>query len=418
MGSLKSLVILALLFSLSLAVFADTSNDASTPKDEVKPSEATDAIGQHQPQAAEAETEANDVVVEPQQRVRCGCINGCCGICPTVVPDHNPRRPWKPKLLMPTLLNLSKGAVVAVDTDVAESAIMDGAATVAHVLKRRLKLLSPNNVADVGTVAAEATLMGSAVLVVPRRWLLKKRRKRKKLSHEWLKSLVILALLFSLSFAVFADSSKDASTHAKDEVKPSEATDAQAAEAVAKDVVAEPQQGWRGGCRYGCCGGWFFGRCNYCCRSPQAEETVETEAVEANVVEPQQGGRGGCRYGCCGSWRYGRCSYCCRSPQAETVETEAVDANVVEPQQGGRGGCRYGCCGSWRYGRCSYCCRSPQTETVETEAVDANVVEPQQGGRGGCRYGCCGSWRYGRCSYCCRGAQAESEGQKKEEAKP
>ncbi|CAN6830427.1 BnaC04g01780D [Brassica napus] len=81
MGSLKSLVILALLFSLSLAVFADTSNDASTPKDEVKPSEATDAIGQHQPQAAEAETEANDVVVEPQQRVRCGCINGCCGIC-------------------------------------------------------------------------------------------------------------------------------------------------------------------------------------------------------------------------------------------------------------------------------------------------------------------------------------------------
>ena len=103
----------------------------------------------------------------------------------TVVPDNNPRRPWKPKLLMPTLLNLSKGAVVAVDTDVAESAVMDGAATVAHVLKRRLKLLSPNNVADVGTVAAVATLMGSAVFVVPRRWLLKKRRKRKKLSHEW-----------------------------------------------------------------------------------------------------------------------------------------------------------------------------------------------------------------------------------------
>ncbi|RID61037.1 hypothetical protein BRARA_E00214 [Brassica rapa] len=87
-----------------------------------------------------------------------------------------------------------------------------------------------------------------------------------------LKSLVILALLFSLSFAVFADSSKDASTHAKDEVKPSEATDAQAAEAVAKDVVAEPQQGrWPGGCRYGCCGSWRYGRCSYCCRGAQAE---------------------------------------------------------------------------------------------------------------------------------------------------
>ncbi|KAJ0242850.1 hypothetical protein HA466_0201170 [Hirschfeldia incana] len=82
MGSLKPLVVLALLFSLSLAVYADTSNDASThPKDEIKPSEATDAIGQRQPQAAEAETEANDVVVVPQQRVRCGCIYGCCGTC-------------------------------------------------------------------------------------------------------------------------------------------------------------------------------------------------------------------------------------------------------------------------------------------------------------------------------------------------
>lgn len=68
---------------------------------------------------------------------------------------------------------------------------------------------------------------------------------------------------------------------AKDEVKPSEATDA-----------IEPQQrcgGGRCGCPYGCCG-WRYGRCIYCCRRPQAVESLEAEAVEANGVEPQQRG--------------------------------------------------------------------------------------------------------------------------------
>ncbi|CAH2058558.1 unnamed protein product [Thlaspi arvense] len=220
-----------------------------------------------------------------------------------------------------------------------------------------------------------------------------------------LKSLALLALLFSLSLAVFADTSNDA-THAKDEVKPSEATD-----------TIEPQQ--RGGCRYGCCGSYAFGRCSACCSRPQNAEAepeaeaeskevvvepqhaVEANAVEDNAVEPQQRGGGGCRYGCCG-WRGGRCAYCCRSPQAETEE--AVEA--VEPQQRGGGGCRYGCCG-WRGRRCTYCCRSPQAETETEEAVEA--VEPQQGwGGGGCRYGCCG-WRGRRCTYCCRSPQAETE---------
>ncbi|KAF3579736.1 hypothetical protein DY000_02035779 [Brassica cretica] len=136
-----------------------------------------------------------------------------------------------------------------------------------------------------------------------------------------LKSLALLALLFSLSLAVFADTSNDA---VKEEVKPSEATDAiapqqrgcsrpQAAEAKteASDVVVEPEQRGRGGCRYGCCGSYAFGRCSACCSKAQAEEAMKTEAVEENAVEPQQRG-GGCRYGCCGSWRYGRCSYCCR----------------------------------------------------------------------------------------------------------
>ena len=84
------------------------------------------------------------------------------------------------------LLSLSSGAVVVVGTDVADTGIMDGVVTVAEVLRSSLKLLSPSNVAGVGTVAAEATLMGSVVLVVLRRWLLRKRRKRKKLSHEFL----------------------------------------------------------------------------------------------------------------------------------------------------------------------------------------------------------------------------------------
>ncbi|KAL1220758.1 Late embryogenesis abundant protein M10 [Cardamine amara subsp. amara] len=144
-----------------------------------------------------------------------------------------------------------------------------------------------------------------------------------------LKSLTLLALLFSLSLAVIADTSNDA-THAKDEVKPSEETDA-----------IEPQQGGRGGCRYGCCGSYAYGQCSACCSRPQAveakaEANKQPQAVEAKaegndvVVEPQQWWPGGCRYGCCGVLRRnGRCSYCCRRPQDEI--NEAVEA--VEPQQ-------------------------------------------------------------------------------------
>ncbi|XP_019101224.1 PREDICTED: multiple epidermal growth factor-like domains protein 6 isoform X2 [Camelina sativa] len=162
-----------------------------------------------------------------------------------------------------------------------------------------------------------------------------------------LKSLALLALLFSLSLAVFADTSTDA-THAKDDVKPStEATDG-----------VEPQQGWfGGGCRYGCCGGWWAGRCRYCCSS-QAEANVN-EVVE--TVEPQQGwSGGGCRYGCCGGWWAGRCRYCCSS-QAEAKKV----METVEPQQ--RTGCRlYGCCGSFTTGRCTACCSKPMaTEKVK-----------------------------------------------------
>ncbi|KAL1195122.1 Late embryogenesis abundant protein M10 [Cardamine amara subsp. amara] len=190
-----------------------------------------------------------------------------------------------------------------------------------------------------------------------------------------LKSLTLLALLFSLSLAVIADTSNDAA-HAKDEVKPSEETDA-----------IEPQQGGRGGCRYGCCGSYAYGQCSACCSRPQAveakaEANKQPQAVEAKaegndvVVEPQQWWPGGCRWGCCG-WFYGRCNFCCLGPQAvESLEPEAVEANAVEPQQrwGGRG-CRYGCCGVLRRnGRCSYCCRRPQDEI--NEAVEA--VEPQQ----------------------------------------
>ncbi|KAH0887240.1 hypothetical protein HID58_063336 [Brassica napus] len=207
-----------------------------------------------------------------------------------------------------------------------------------------------------------------------------------------LKSLALLALLFSFSLAVFADTSKDAATHAKEEVKPSEATDAIA-----------PQQR---GCRYGCCGAYAYGQCAACCSRPQAAE-AETEANDV-VVEPEQRGRGGCRYGCCGSYAFGRCSACCSKAQAEeAMKTEAVEENAVEPQQRG-GGCRYGCCGSWRYGRCSYCCRGPQAE--------AEVVEPQQIRR--CRYGCCGRYPYARCSVCCTKKMATEEETKTEEAKP
>ncbi|KAG7570029.1 hypothetical protein ISN45_Aa04g026730 [Arabidopsis thaliana x Arabidopsis arenosa] len=130
-----------------------------------------------------------------------------------------------------------------------------------------------------------------------------------------LKSLALLALLFSLSLAVFADTSNDA-THAKDEVKPStEASDAiepqqrepkpeiEEAQVEANDAVVEPQQIWGGGCRFGCCGGWWYGGCIYCCMSQaEAKEVVKT-------VEPQQ--RRGCRHGCCGSYAYGQCSACC-----------------------------------------------------------------------------------------------------------
>ena len=80
-------------------------------------------------------------------------------------------------------MSLSKGVVV-VGTDVADHGVMDGAATVAEVLKPRLKLLSPSKSVDVGTVAAEGTLIRDAVFAVPRRWLQRKRRKQKKLSHE------------------------------------------------------------------------------------------------------------------------------------------------------------------------------------------------------------------------------------------
>ncbi len=64
----------------------------------------------------------------------------------TVVVVHKPRRPWKLKLLRPTLLNLSRGVVVAVDMDVADPGVMDGAATVVAVHKPRPwkpKLLMP-----------------------------------------------------------------------------------------------------------------------------------------------------------------------------------------------------------------------------------------------------------------------------------
>ncbi|KAL0740047.1 hypothetical protein Bca4012_081560 [Brassica carinata] len=128
-----------------------------------------------------------------------------------------------------------------------------------------------------------------------------------------LKSLALLALLFSLSLAVFADTSNDAATHAKEEVKPSEATDA-----------IEPQQR---GCRYGCCGSYAFGRCSACCRRPQAEEAVEavkTEAAEENAVEPQQIRR--CRYGCCGRYPYPRCSVCCTKKMATEEEKKTEEA--------------------------------------------------------------------------------------------
>ncbi|CAL9236443.1 unnamed protein product [Arabidopsis halleri] len=178
-----------------------------------------------------------------------------------------------------------------------------------------------------------------------------------------LKSLALLALLFSLSLAVFADTSNDA-THAKDEVKPStEASDAiepqnrepkpeiEEAEVEANDAVVEPQQVWGGGCRFGCCGGLWYGGCLYCCMSPaEANEVAET-------VEPQQGSRGGgggCRYGCCGGWIGRRCRYCCRNPAEANEVVKTVEPDVVEPQQ--RRGCWYGCCGSYAYGQCSACC--------------------------------------------------------------
>ncbi|KAF3575433.1 hypothetical protein DY000_02028458 [Brassica cretica] len=215
MGRLKSLVILALLFSLSFAVFADSSKDAST--------------------------HGTDVAVA-------GFLDGAT----TVVVVHKPRRPWKLKLLRPTLLNLSRGVVVAVDMDVADPGVMDGAATVVAVHKPRKpwkpKLLMPTllnlskgAVVAVDTDVAESAVMDGAATVVavhkPRPW------KPKLLMPTF----------------------------------------------------------------------------------PQTE-TVETEAVDANVVEPQQGGRGGCRYGCCGSWRYGRCSYCCRGAQAESEGQKKEEA--------------------------------------------------------------------------------------------
>ncbi|KAL0775416.1 LOW QUALITY PROTEIN: hypothetical protein Bca101_040568 [Brassica carinata] len=210
MGNLKSLALLALLFSLSLAVFADTSNDAAThAKEEVKPSEATDAIAPQQrgcrygccgayaygqcaaccsrPQAAEAETEANDVVVEPEQRGRGGCRYGCCGSyafgrCSACCSKAQAEEAMKTEAVEENAVEPQQRGGGCMD--VADHGVMDGAATVAEVLKPRLKLLSPSKSVDVGTVAAEGTLMRGAVFVVPKRWLQRKRRKRKKLSHE------------------------------------------------------------------------------------------------------------------------------------------------------------------------------------------------------------------------------------------
>ncbi|KAF8051014.1 hypothetical protein N665_1821s0008 [Sinapis alba] len=74
-----------------------------------------------------------------------------------------------------------------------------------------------------------------------------------------LKSLVLLALLLSLSLAVFADTSNDAATHAGpasrklvQKVKPSEATDAKKRN--------------HPGCVFGCCGGLAYGMCSSCCK--------------------------------------------------------------------------------------------------------------------------------------------------------
>ncbi|CAN8287018.1 unnamed protein product [Cochlearia groenlandica] len=229
-----------------------------------------------------------------------------------------------------------------------------------------------------------------------------------------LKSLALLAfLLLSLSLSVFADTSKEA-THAKDEVKPSEATD---------DI--EPQQRRRDGCRWGCCGSSAFGRCSACCPRPQAVDEDQTKSSDVAVepqqidevkpsettddIEPQQRGRDGCRWGCCGSSAFGRCSACCPRPQAVEAKTDSKDDVAVEPQQRGRGGCRYGCC-NWRYGKCAYCCKSPHDEA---KADDHEVVEPQQ--RRGCRYGCCGSYAFNRCSYCCPRKVASEEEKRKEE---
>ncbi|EOA28502.1 hypothetical protein CARUB_v10024716mg [Capsella rubella] len=205
------------------------------------------------------------------------------------------------------------------------------------------------------------------------------------------KSLALLALLFCLSLAVFADTSTDA-THGN---------------MFMYKYISYTIQGRRGGgggggyCQYGCCGGWWNGRCRYCCRRSQAvePEAFEPEAVEANVVDPQQGFGGGgrrggggggggyCQYGCCGGWWNGRCRYCCRRPQAVEPEAEAVEANVVDPQQGfggggrrgggggGRrgGGCWYGCCGWW-HGRCSYCCRSQAEANEVMETVESQPM--------------------------------------------
>ncbi|CAN7007708.1 unnamed protein product [Brassica rapa subsp. trilocularis] len=49
------------------------------------------------------------------------------------------------------LLSLSSGAVVVVGTDVADTGVMDDVVTVAEVLRPSLKLLSPSNVAGVGS---------------------------------------------------------------------------------------------------------------------------------------------------------------------------------------------------------------------------------------------------------------------------
>ncbi|CAL9236441.1 unnamed protein product [Arabidopsis halleri] len=271
MRNLKSLVILALLFSLSLAVFANTSNDATHVKDEVKPStEATDAIEpqkrEGKPQIEEAEVEANDAVVEPQQGWGGGgCSYGCCGGWWRGSCRYCCRSPAEANEVVETVEPQQGGR---------------------------------GGGGGGGSGGCRYGCCGG--------WWRGRCRYCCRTQAE--------------------------ASEVVETVEPND---------------VEPQQGarggggggGRGGCRYGCCGGWWRGRCRYCCRT-QAEASEVVETVEPNDVEPQQGGRGGgggggggggCRYGCCGGWWRGRCRYCCRT-QAEANEVvETVEAQQAKP---------------------------------------------------------------------------------------